>query len=324
MDRRAFVRGSMFLVVFSHAAKAQQQAGRVWRVGYLAGSPRVPQIDAFVQGLRDLGYIEGQNVVIEFKLAYGELERLPDLAAELVQSNPDVIVAASTIGGLTAKKATSTIPIVVIASHDGVKLGLYASLAHPGANVTGIESMAPGLDAKRLEFLKEAVPELSHLSVIYNPNYPGSGDHLENISTAARAVGADVRLIEVRSPSDFDGAFTTILSDSPDALLTVADPLVFAHRERIVQFTLQNSLPNVHEWKAFADLGGMMSYGPNMPDMWRRAAYYADKILKGAEPTDLPVEQPTVFELIINLRTANALGVMIPQSLLLRASELIE
>jgi putative ABC transport system substrate-binding protein len=323
MDRRAFIAESMCLLVAPLAAEAQQ-AGKVWRVGYLAGSPRVPQIDAFIQGLRDLGYVEGRNVEIELKLAYGKLERLPDLAAELVRSGPDVIVAASTIGGMTIKKATSTIPIVVVASHDGVKLGLYESLARPGANVTGIESLAPGLDAKRLEFLKEAVPGLSRLSVIYNPGYPGGPDHVEIIKSAAQAVGAEVRLIEMRSAGDLDAALAAILRDRPDAVLTVADPLVFAHRERIAQFTLQNRLPGIHEWKAFADFGGLMSYGPNMPELWRRAAHYADKILKGAKPADLPVEQPTKFELVVNLRAAKEIGVAIPQSLLLRANEVIE
>ena len=263
-------------------------------------------------------------MAVDLKLAYGRLERLPDLAAELVRSSPDVIVAASTIGGLTAKRATSTIPIVVIASHDGVKLGLYDSLARPGGNVTGIESLAPGLDAKRLEFLKETLPNLSRL----RSSTTRIIRELPITSASSRPprgpLVAKVKLVGVRSPAEIDAAFAAILSDRPDAVLTVADPLVFAYRERIAQFTLQQKLPGIHEWKAFADFGGLMSYGPSMPEMWRRAAHYADRILKGAEPAELPVEQPTKFELVINLKTANALGVTIPQSLLLRASEVIE
>jgi ABC-type uncharacterized transport system substrate-binding protein len=240
------------ILIAPRAAEAQQSE-KVWRIGYLAGSPRVPQIDAFVQGLRELGYVEGHNLVLDIKLAHGRLERLPDLAAELVQAKPDVIVAAANVGGLAAKQATSTIPIVVVASHDGVH----------------------------------------------------------------------VRLVEVRSAAEFDAAFMAILGDRPDGVLVVTDPLVFAHRERIAQFTVQHKLPAIYEFKAFAELGGLMSYGPNMPALWRRAAYYADRILKGTKPADFPAEQPMKFELVINLKTAQALGLTVPPSLLFQADEVI-
>ena len=326
MRRRAlFVAASVCFLSASVTAGAQQQPGKkVWRVGYLAGSPRVPQIDAFVAGLRELGYVEGENVAIELKLAHGQLERLPQLAAELVRSQPDVIVTAANAGGLAAKNATSTIPIVVISSHDGVGIGLFASLDRPGANVTGIESLAPDLARKRLEFLKEAVPKLSRLAVLYNASDAGAGVYLELARSVGEQLGFEVQLAGVRTGDELDAAFAGILRHRPDALLTVSDPLVFANRKRIAEFTLQNKLPAVFEPKAFAELGGLMAYGPNQAQMWRRGAQYADKILKGAKPAELPVERPTKFVLVINLRTAKELDLVIPESLLLRADEVIE
>jgi putative ABC transport system substrate-binding protein len=311
------------LLVAASDSGAQQPA-KVWRIGYLAGSPRVPQIDSFLQGLKELGYIDGQNCVIELKLADGKVERLPDLAAELVQWKPDVIVAAANVGGLAAKKATSTIPIVVVASHDGVKVGLFGSLARPGGNATGIESLAPDLDLKRLEYLKQAVPKVAQIAVLYNATDPGATGHVEVTRATAQSLGLHIRQVEVRSAADFDSAFADIARDRPDALLVVTDPMVFANREKIVQFTIQQKLPAIFEYKAFADLGGLMSYGASMAEQWRRAAYYADKILKGAKPAELPVELPTKVELVINRKTANTFGVVIPQPLLLRADEVIQ
>ena len=301
-----------------------QQQGKVWRIGYLAGSPRVPQIDSFLQGLQELGYIDGKNAVIELKLAHGKVELLPQLATELVQWKPDVIVAAANVGGLAAKKATSTIPIVVVASHDGVKVGLFESLAHPGGNATGIESLAPDLDLKRLEYLKQALPKVSRIAVLYNSTDPGAAGHVEVTRSTAQSLGFEIRLVEVRSAGEFDSAFAEIVRQQPDALLVVTDPMVFANREKIVQFTLQQKLPAIFEYKAFADMGGMMSYGASMAEQWRRAAYYADRILKGAKPGDMPVELPTKVELVINRKTASAFGIAIPQSLLVRADEVIQ
>jgi putative ABC transport system substrate-binding protein len=297
---------------------------KVWKVGYLAGSPRVPQIDALIQGLRELGYVEGKNLSLELKLAHGHVERLPELAAELVQWKPDVIVTAANVGGLAAKAATSTIPVVVVASHDGVKVGLFASLSRPGGNLTGVESLAPDLDAKRLEYLKQAVPKLTSLSVLYNSTDPGGPAHVSVIRSTAQSLGCQVRLVEVRSPADFDGAFAAILRDRPDALLTVTDPMVFANRERIATFTVRNKIPATFEFKVFAELGGLMSYGPNIPALWRRAAYYVDRILKGAKPGELPVEEPSKFELVFNLKTARAIGLTIPPALFVLAAEIIE
>jgi putative ABC transport system substrate-binding protein len=305
-------------------AGAQQQPGKVWRIGYLAGSPRVPQIDSFLQGLKELGYVDGQNAVIELKLANGKVELLPQLATELVQWKPDVIVAAANVGGLAAKKATSTIPIVVVASHDGVKVGLFESLAHPGGNATGIESLAPDLDLKRLEYLKEALPKVSRIAVLYNSTDPGAAGHVQVTRSTAQSLGFQIRLVEVRSAADFDTAFAEIVRQQPDALLVVTDPMVFANREKIVQFTVQQKLPAIFEYKAFADMGGMMSYGASMAEQWRRAAYYADKILKGAKPADMPVELPTKVEFVINRKTAGAFGISIPQALLVRADEVIQ
>src|SRR5215472_8999915 len=288
-----------------------QQPGKVWRIGYLAGSPRVPQIDSFLQGLKDLGYIDGQNAVIELKLANGKVELLPQLATELVQWKPDVIVAAANVGGLAAKKATSTIPIVVVASHDGVSVGLF-------------ESLAPDLDLKRLEYLKEALPKVSRIAVLYNSTDPGAAGHVQVTRSTAQSLGFQIRLVEVRSAAEFDSAFAEIVRQQPDALLVVTDPMVFANREKIVQFTVQQKLPAIFEYKAFADMGGMMSYGASMAEQWRRAAYYADKILKGAKPADMPVELPTKVEFVINRKTAGAFGVSIPQALLVRADEVIQ
>ncbi|MGH7306268.1 MAG: ABC transporter substrate-binding protein [Candidatus Rokuibacteriota bacterium] len=323
VKRRITTALALLLAAMPLAAQTQQ-AGKVWRIGYLAGSPRVPQIDAFVQGLRDLGYVEGQNLVLEMKLAHGRIDQIPELAADLVRLKPHVIVAAANVAGLAAKKATSAIPIVVIASHDGVKVGLFASLARPGGNVTGLESLAPDLDAKRLEWLKHVIPTLSRIALLYNPLDPGGSVHVDITMRTARSLGIQVRLVQVRSAAEFDSALMAALRDRPDALLTVTDPLVFAHRERIAQFTLEHRLPSAHEYKAYADFGGLMSYGPNMSVLWRRAAYYVDRILKGATPGGLPVEQPTQFELVINLKSAKALGLTIPPTLLLQANHIIE
>ena len=253
MNRRAFLHGSIAATLATPPAADGQQGGKVWRVGYLGGSTRVSPIDAFIESLRTLGYVEGQNVVVELKLAHGRPERLPGLAAELVQLRPDVIVAAANIGGLAAKKATSAIPIVVVASHDGVKAGLFASLARPGANVTGLESLAPDLDVKRLEFLKQVVPHLSRLSVLYNSADPGAAAHIDIAKATAQSLGFQARLVAVQSIAEFDSAFTAILRDRPDALLTVTDPLVFTHRARIAEFTVQNGLPAIYEFRAFAE-----------------------------------------------------------------------
>src|SRR5215471_6967635 len=324
MTRRAFIALLCGMMTASHFAARAQQAARVYSIGYLAGSNRTPQLDAFLQGMRDLGYVEGQNLAIEYQLAAGQLQRLPEMAANLVRLKVDIIVAGTSLAALPAKKATTTIPIVVLASHDGIGTGLFASLARPGGNITGIESLAPDIDAKRIEFLKGVLPKISRLALLYTPTDPGSERHVGNANDAARALSSSVSKVEVRTPDDFDVAFAALLRDRPDAVLVVTDALTFLARKRIVDFSTEHGIPMIFEFKEFVELGGLLSYGPSLGEIWRRGAHYVDKILKGAKPDDLPVEQPTKFELAINLRTANALGLAVPPSLLAVADEVIE
>jgi putative ABC transport system substrate-binding protein len=324
MRRREFIRflgGATLAPCFT--AEAQQET-RVWRVGLLSGSSRSPPYDAFVEGLRELGYVEGKNITIDFRFAQGQVERVPEFARDLVRSRPDVIVAAANVAAIPAKQATKDIPIVVLASHDGVEVGLYASLSRPGGNVTGVESIAPELDMKRLDLLKAVVPVLSRISVLYNADEPSASRHVAAITTAARALGLKVSVYGMRSLADFEETFAALHRDRTEALLPVTDPLVFSQRERIVHFALENRMPGIYEFKAFVAAGGLMSYGPNLNQLFRRGAYYVDKILKGAKPADLPVEQPTKFELVINLKTAKALGLTVPQSLLSGSDDVIE
>ena len=304
-------------------AEAQQEK-RVWRVGVLSGVSRNPSYDALVEALRGLGYVEGKNITIDFRFAQGQVEQLPEFARDLVRNRPDVIVAATNVAAIPAKQATKDIPIVVIASHDGIEVGIYASLSRPGGNVTGLESVAPELDMKRLDILKAVVPTISRVSVLYNAGEPSAPRHVAAIETAARALGLEVSVYGMRSLADFDVTFTALKRDSTEALLPVTDPLVFSQRGRIAQFALENRIPGIYEFKAFVGEGGLISYGPNLTELFRRGAYYVDKILKGAKPADLPVEQPTKFELVINLKTAKALGLTIPHSLLSSADEVIE
>jgi putative ABC transport system substrate-binding protein len=303
---------------------AAQSGGKIWRVGYLGGAGRVPQIEAFVAGLRELGYVEGKNLVLEFALAEGRPERLPGLARDLVLKKPDVIVAAANPSAVAARDESRSIPIVVIASHDGEGAGLYASLARPGGNLTGLESLAPELDMKRLELLKLVLPGLSRMVLMLNPTDPGARYHLASAEAAARSIGVALTVQEVRAVAEFESAYAAWTRERPDALLLVTDPLTFSQRARIAESSRDNGLPAIFEFKEFTELGGLMSYGPSMRDLWRRGAYYVDRILKGAKPADLPVEQPTKFELVVNLKTAKALGITIPQSILLRADEVIE
>jgi len=324
MTRRAFIALLCGMMTASPFAARAQQAARVYSIGYLAGSNRTPQLDAFLQGMRDLGYVEGQNLAIEYQLAAGQLQRLPEMAANLVRLKVDIIVAGTSLAALPAKKATTTIPIVVLASHDGIGTGLFASLARPGGNITGIESLAPDIDAKRIEFLKGVLPKISRLALLYTPTDPGSERHVGNANDAARALSSTVSKVEVRTPADFDVAFAALLRDRPDAVLVVTDALTFLARKRIIDFGTEHGIPMIFEFKEFVELGGLLSYGPSLGDIWRRGAHYVDKILKGAKPDDLPVEQPTKFELVINVKTAKALGLTVPPSLLAVADEIIE
>jgi putative tryptophan/tyrosine transport system substrate-binding protein len=275
--------------------------------------------------LRELGYVEGKNLQLEVRWGEGKLDRLPALAAELVQLKVDVIVAASSPAVLAASQATRTIPIVMPTSSDPVGDGLVASLARPGGNITGLSQMAPELGEKRLQLLKEMFPKVSHaMAVLWNPDYVGMRARFEQARVAAPAVGLTVRSVEVRDARELDVAFEAIIREHPEALLLLVDPLTLSQRARIVEFAAEQRLPAIYETRDFVDVGGLISYGPNVPDLFRRAATYVDKILRGAKPADLPIEQPTKFELVINMRAAKALGIKFPESILLRADKVIE
>ncbi len=307
------------------AAEAQQP-GKIRRIGILRpGAPPDPYVEAFREGLRELGYVEGQSIAIEYRWAEGKLERLPDLAADLARLKVDVIVTATTPGVQAARRATSTIPIVMAAVGDPVGTGLIASLARPGGNITGLSLLSPELSGKRLELLKEAVHKLSPVAVLWNSASPAMILSFRETQTAAQVLGVSLQSWEVQGdPQDFARAFSMVSKERPHALLVVLDPFTILHRSRIVELAAKHRLPAMYEIRAFVEAGGLMSYGPSVPDMYRRAATYVDKILKGAKPADLPVEQPTKFELVINLKTAKALGLTIPPSVLIRADEVIQ
>jgi putative ABC transport system substrate-binding protein len=262
--------------------------------------------------------------VIEYRAAEGRLDRLPDLAAELVRLKVDVIVAAPTPAALAAKNATGTVPIVGVSLTEPVGIGLIASLARPGGNVTGVSySVGADIFGKDLELLKEAVPKVRRVAVLSNPTSPAQPLTITNIKGAARSLGLQLQLVEARGPGDFDGAFAALARERVGALLVVTDPVFIPHRARLVNLAAKNRLPSIFTQRADVEAGGLMSYGPNFADMYRRAATYVDKILRGTKPADLPVEQPTKFELVINLKTAKALGLTIPPSLVQRADEVI-
>ena len=308
------------------AAEAGQPA-KVPRIGYLHARSPVEAADitnAFRRGLRDLGYVEGQTIAIEYRWAEGKFERVPPLAAELVRLKVDVIVTSGEAAVRAARQATSTIPIVMASHPDPVGTGVISSLARPGGNLTGLSIFAPDLAEKRLELIKEAVPKLSRVAVLWNPDNLGKVLEFQVTQAAARALGVTLQPVEVRKANDFDMAFSVILRKRPDALVTFVETLTLVHQTRIVDFVTRNRLPMVAELRVFSELGGLMSYGANQPELFRRAATFVDKILKGAKPADLPVEQPTRFEMVINLKTAKALGLTIPPSVLIRADQVIQ
>jgi putative ABC transport system substrate-binding protein len=304
------------------AAEAQS-AAKVYRVGVL-GSEDGPSWEAFRQRLRELGYIEGQNIVFEYRWSEGKVERLPPLAAELAGLKVDVIVTSGNAATGALKRATATIPIVMAASGDPAGAGLVTSLAHPGGNVTGLTIIASrDITGKQLELLKEVVPKAARVAFLFDPANPGSLLLQKELEAAARALGVGLRFTEVRTRYDFEAAFTAMTKERVGALLVAGGPFEFFHRRRIVELAATSRLPAIYSARLFVDEGGLMSYGVSFSDNFRRAAGYVDKILKGAKPGDLPVEQPTKFELVINLKTAKALGLTIPPSLLLRADEVI-
>jgi putative ABC transport system substrate-binding protein len=310
--------------VTSLAAEAQQ-AGKIPQVGVLwPDSGPSTRVEAFRQGLRDLGYTEGKNIVVEYRYADGKRDRLPELAGELVRLKVDVIVAISTLAALPAKKSTTTIPIVMV-SGDPVGTGLVASLARPGDNVTGLTAFSPDLVGKRLELFKEVVPRPSRVAVLWDAAGPSKILEFREAETSAPALGLQLHSLEVRSPRpDLEGAFAAASRVRVQGLLVLGNPLTQTYREQIVDMALKHRLPSMFDGRDFSEAGGLMSYGPNLSDLFRRAATFVDRILRGAKPADLPVEQPTKFELVVNLKTAKALGLTIPPSLLARADEVIQ
>ena len=306
-----------------------QQAARVYRIGYLSfSSPPVstPAENAFRQGLRELGYVEGKNVIVEVRYAEGRTERVSGLVAELIGLKVDVLLAGSTPGALAAKKATATVPIVFAGVLEPVESGIVASLARPGGNITGaaVGVGSSGFAGKYLELLKEAAPDISHVAVLFNSAHPAAAPQVLEIEAAARKLKVKLGVLDAGNATDLDKAFSAIGASGAQGIVMAGNPFFDANRVKLVQFAASKRLPAVYYFKHFVDAGGLMSYGGSLEDSYRRAAAYVDKILKGVKPADLPVEQPTRFELVINMKTAKALGLAIPQTLLLRADQIIE
>lgn len=322
--RRQFLIAAGALLVAPLAAEAQR-VGKTPRIGYLSlQSPAEPRSRAFQGGLRELAYIDGQNVTIEYRWARHDEGRLGILAKELIDLNVDVIVALEPPGARVAQRLTKTIPIVIRSTDDPVAAGFVASLARPGGNVTGLSSVSAELEAKRLELLAELVPGISRIAVLRNPVGPIAASSSARIERAAIVLRLHLQPLEARRVEDLEQAFGTATRGRAEALLVIRDPLFMANRTRIAQLAVRHRLPTAFDDRELPQAGGLMSYGANLSDLYRRAAAYVDKILKGANPRDLPVEQPTKFELVINMKTAKALGLKIPRSMLLRADEVIE
>jgi putative ABC transport system substrate-binding protein len=314
-------------VAWPFAARAQQST-KLSRVGFLGtSSPSLERhlVDAFRQKLRQLGHIEGETIAIEYRWAEGQDDRLPELATDLVRSKPDVIVTTGTPGTLAAKRAAGTIPIVFASSGNPISSGLVASFARPGGNVTGFTISGPEIEGKRVQLLKDAVPALSRVAVLWNSANPSVLDFYQLTRAAAAALGLTLQpIVEVRRTDEFNDAFSTIAAARPDAMIVLADRFLLAHRMEIVNFASTSRLPAIYGYKAYVEAGGLMSYAPNDLDQFLRTAVYVDNILKGAKPADLPVQEPTKFDLVINLKTAKALGLEVPPTLLARADEVIE
>lgn len=311
-------------------ASVAQQQGKVRRIGFLAvrsrPTPSSPNVnyDTFVRGMRELGYVEGKNLVIEWRYADGKYERLPGLAAELVRLKPEVIVTHSTPATQALQRATSTIPIVTAAVGDPIASGFAASLAHPGGNITGLSFITPDVYPKQLELLKSMVPALSRAAVLVdsrNARYPAN---LKSVQAAAQQLGVKILPVDARTPEEIERGFAAMRRERADAVIILADAFFLGQRREIAELVARNRLPSMHYYREDVEAGGLMSYGQNLADYYRRAATYVDKILKGAKPGELPIEQPTKIHLAINRKTAKALGLVIPQELLLRADEVME
>jgi putative ABC transport system substrate-binding protein len=332
VDRRAFLAGAGAVLLAGPRAAEAQQPAKVPRIGWLlTGSLEAPEtralLAAFRQGARERGYVEGENIVIEYRAAEGRLDRFPALAAELIRMKVDLIVAGSTSAARAAKQATASIPIVAPTMGDPVGDGLVVSLARPGGNITGLTFLGPELAPKRLELLKEALPKMSRVVGIWHQgglSERTTQDMLSQTGTAARTLGVQLQLVAVRSPDEIDRAFSTMARQRPDAFVMFPSVMFFIERRRVIDLADKHRLPSIYVAREFVEPGGLISYGASIADLFRRTATYVDKILKGAKPGDLPVEQPTKFELVINLKTAKALGLTIPPALLARADEVIQ
>jgi putative ABC transport system substrate-binding protein len=329
MIAKAFIIVAAFTisVLITPSASQAQLRGHVPQIGYLGTSSASLErelVTAFREGLREHGYVEGENIVIEYRWAEGNYQRFPDLVADLVKRKVDLILTAGTPGALAAKRATQTIPIVMAVTGDAVATGLVSSLARPGGNLTGLTTMVPDLEGKRLEILREVLPKLVTVVVLLNTSNPLTAIQWEQTKTGAKALGIQLQPIELQRPEDFKDAFARIARQRPDAMMMVADRFQLAHRTQIVEFVAKTRLLAIYPYRDFVVAGGLMSYGPSYEDLFRRSATYVDKILRGAKPSDLPIEQPTKFEFLVNQKTAKMLGVAIPPSLLLRADHVLE
>jgi ABC-type uncharacterized transport system substrate-binding protein len=318
---------SVLLFALSESAQAQHPT-KIPRIGYLSpadANSSKTSVEPFRQGLRDLGYIEGKNILIEYRYAEGKLDRIPSLVADLVQLKPDVLVVISLLSIRAAKQATKTIPIIIMSTQDPVATGIIDSLAHPGGNITGVTRLTRELSGKRLELLKEVVPRMSRVAVIWSPDDSGASIAFKEYEAVASALKTQLQSLEVREPTpDLEGAFQAAAKERANALITITNPVLSRYVKRVADLAISNRLPSMYERIAWVEAGGLMSYSANDADSFRRGATYVDKILKGAKPADLPVEQPTKFELVINLKTAKQIGLTIPPNVLARADRVIK
>jgi putative ABC transport system substrate-binding protein len=327
MDRRTFVSAAAGALLVKAIPASAQPAKKVPRIGVLHAGPQATAsqfVAPFTQGLREHGSVEGQNVVVEHRFGDNRLDRINEIAAELVRLKVDVIVTNADVAIAAVKQQTQTIPIVMASSTDPVGTGFVASLARPGGNVTGLTGLSPELSAKRLELLKEVVPGLSRVAIMWNPDVRGAVLNYKETESAARSLRLQLQSVEVSRADDFDRAFSALTTGRAEALMVVGSTLVFTNRDQIANLAQKHRLPSMYANREYVDAGGLIAYGPNLADAWWRAATYVDRILKGAKPAELPVEQPTEFKLVINLKTAKALGLTLPPSLLRRADEVIQ
>ena len=324
MKRREFITLVGGAAAWPLTARAQSKIPRIGFMGNSTAALEANLLDAFREGLRELGYEDGRNIIIEYRWADGKYDHFPVLVAELIAAKVDAIVTAGTPAALAVKNATTTVPLVMVAVGDPIGTGLVPSLARPGGNLTGLSSIAPDLEGKRLQLLREVTPALSHVAMFINSLNPFHVSSMKQARDAAQTMGIKLQLHDIRKSEDLDEAFAAIRKERPDALLILADRVFLHNRERIMDFANEQRLPNVNAYKELVEVGGLMSYGPSYEDMHKRAAIYVDKILKGAKPADLPIEQPSKFTFIVNLKAAKTLGVTVPSQLLGLADQLIE